>query len=111
MVDYNNKTYYLDTANNISYNYYEGVLRTNNNNFIPVNYYAKNFHQMDNGDLAYLISYYVNRRNLQECMKCMFKKLNESYDEYDYKKGNNIKTNIIYEKNKKLYKKFRETYL
>ena len=41
----------------------------------------------------------------------MFKKLNESYDEYDYKKGNNIKTNIIYEKNKKLYKKFRETYL
>lgn len=111
MVDYNNKTYYLDTANNISYNYYEGVLKTNNNNFIPVNYYAKNFHQMDNDDLAYLISYYANRRNLQECMKCMFKKLNESYDEYDYKKGNNIKTNIIYEKNKKLYKKFRETYL
>ena len=111
MVNYNNKIYYLDTTNNIVYNYYEGILKNSKINYMPINIYSKNFNQIDEKDIDFITIYYTRKRNFEECMKCMFTPLKESYGAYDGEIENKNKPRIIYEKNKKLYKKFNKTYL
>ena len=107
-VKYNNNFYYLDTQNN-------RVLDLKNNIFVMDNIYTyvpvdiKN-KTYDKEDILFLINYYKNKRSINDILILVgTQEQNKKISQIE--KINTTNSNQIYDKNKKLYKKFRKTYL
>lgn len=110
MVKYNNKTYYLDVTNNISFNHKNGCLYNNKHSFVIINFYEYNLNLLNKNDLYLMIEYYNKRRTNKDITKCMFEKLDDVCIDF----STNLELNdlsSVYKKNKKLYKKFKYMYL
>lgn len=109
---YNDKYYYLDTANNIVYDCANYILSYDSKDlFIIYNFYSPIFHSVFHGYLIYIMNYYKIKRNVSELKKCLFTNLQDS--KIDYKKNTDqIQiSKCLYKENKKLYKEFKKTYL
>lgn len=107
-VKYNNNFYYLDTQNN-------RVLDLKNNIFVMDNIYTyvpvdiKN-KTYDKEDILFLINYYKNKRSINDILILVgTQEQNKKISQIET--INTTNSNQIYDKNKKLYKKFRKTYL
>ena len=55
------------------------------------------------------MNYYTKKRNKNDCIKCVLTPLEKSKQED--KNDKQFDSRAIYESNKKLYKKFKKTYL
>ncbi len=107
-VKYNSKIYYLDTQNNHTLDLKKNILKIKNiDAYEPVNITDKTY---DEDDIMVLIKYYISKRtikDLSEIIKNQEGNIQVSKEE----PINNLKPCEIYKQNKKLYKKFKKTYL
>lgn len=79
------------------------------NEFIIVNGFSSSFCDIDPKTIAFLINYYRNKRNYKELCKCLLEPLPNSIS--SNKENIDLNSKEIYRKNKKLYCKFKNTYL
>ena len=110
MLKLKNKTYYLDSFNNAEYSYDGKFLKLDCENiYIPLNYYNDSFNKIDRKEHCFVFEYYIHKRTINDYIECVLEELDESLalNSNLYHK----KTNEIYKTNKKLYKKFKKTYL
>lgn len=110
MLKLKNKTYYLDSFNNAEYSYDGKFLKLDCENiYIPLNYYNDSFNKIDRKEHCFVFEYYIHKRTKNDYIECVLEELDESLalNSNLYHK----KTNEIYKTNKKLYKKFKKTYL
>lgn len=110
MVKYKNRTYYLDTYNNVEYTYENGYLKyLEKEGYIPINIHNEYFSEIKIKSLSFIMDYYMKKRNKNDCIKCVLTPLEKS--KQDDKNDKRFDSSAIYESNKKLYKKFKKTYL
>lgn len=110
MVKYKNKTYYLDTYNNVEYTYESDCFKYfEKEGYIPINIHNAHFSEIEIKSLSFLMNYYMKKRNKNDCIKCVLTPLEKSKQED--KNDKQFDSSAIYESNKKLYKKFKKTYL
>lgn len=112
LVIYNNKYYYLDTANNVAYNCINYILSYDSKElFTILNYSTPTYHQISRLYLLYIFNYYKNKRNKDELKKCLFSNLQDSKINYKKNTDQIYITKDLYKENRKLYKEFKKTYL
>lgn len=110
LVEYNNNSYYLDVSNNVNYDCKDFYLSSNGENeFIIVNVFSSNFSKIDPKTIVILCDYYKNKRSYKELKRCFFDTLPNSISSNI--ESINLNTKEVYYKNRKLYRKFKDTYL
>ena len=72
MVKYKNKTYYLDTYNNVEYTYESDCFKYfEKEGYIPINIHNAHFSEIEIKSLSFLMNYYTKKRNKNDCIKCV----------------------------------------
>ena len=107
-VKYDNKIYYLDTQNNQSLDLKNNIFKVKNiDAFEPVNIINK---QYNNDEIIELIRYYRIKRSIKDLSE-IIKNQEINIQESKSESINKLNTYEVYKQNKKLYKKFKKTYL